>query len=697
MPLGYYSYLLATLGFGFLAILLSFSWRSTPAGRLLIIVVVVSTLWAGLAAGVAVTGAYQSVLYQSFEIVRYLAWYAFLLKLLEPVAARRAGYRRFLRRALPSSIGFGLLLLVAELLSTSLFSPDQEYQRVLVLITGHVCLAVIGLAIIEQLYRNTSVEHRWAIKYLFIGAGGIFAYDFYLYSDALLFRSIDRDLWDARGLINLLAVPLLTIAAARNQNWALRVFVSRDIVLHTTTIVGGGLYLLVVGGLGYYLRDFGGAWGRLAQILFFSLAVVLLMGVLFSGQMRTRLRVFLGKHFYRNKYDYRREWLRLTGDLNENMQGRDRYQAVIRVLARLVDARAGLLWLRDEQGGFVNAAAWNTDRLNRRETDSGSLVRFLREKLYVINLLEQESRAEEYAGLELPEWAATMESGWLIVPLPGTESLLGFIVLARPLITRPINWEDRDLLLTAAKQVSSYLTVLMTSEALGRARQFEVFNRVAAYMVHDLKNIAAELEMVARNADKHRHNPEFLVDAFASVASASDDIRRLLEQLRSKQVQIEKDVVLDLGSVVREVVKRKQDQRPVPRLTAVDRDCLVIAATARLTNVLAHLIDNACQATAQDGRVEVKLQAGNPMCRVEIRDNGQGMAADFIRDRLFEPFDTTKGNAGMGIGMYESREYIRRLGGNIQVQSEPGRGTIVTLHIPVYTGTSAGREPLAGT
>ena len=108
----------------------------------------------------------------------------------------------------------------------------------------------------------------------------------------------------------------------------------------------------------------------------------------------------------------------------------------------------------------------------------------------------------------------------------------------------------------------------------------------------------------------------------------------------------------------------------------------MIAENDRLTNVLMHLVDNAQQATADDGSVEVSLQSKGSMHVVEIRDTGAGMDAGFVRERLFKPFDTTKGNAGMGIGMYESREFIRHLGGDIDVQSEPGIGTTISLSIP---------------
>jgi putative PEP-CTERM system histidine kinase len=547
---------------------------------------------------------------------------------------------------------------------------------------GHVLLAVIGLSIIEQLYRNLAADHRRTLKYLFIGAGLIFSFDFYLYSNAMLFRQIDGELWAARGYVSLFAVPLLALSAARNQDWSPNIFVSRDIVLHTTTIVGSGLYLLLMAAAGYYLQEYGGNWGRIAKIAFFTIALAFLVMVLFSEQIRRQLRVFLGKHFYRNKYDYRREWLSLTGALGGIGQDADNYETAVRVLAQLVDARAGLLWLRDERGDYPCVAAWGMTRLSHIEPADSGLAGFLAAQGYVVNLQEMTARPEEYDGLELPEWLAGINDGWLIVPLPGSDALLGFVLLARPLVAREVNWEDRDLLKTAARQVAGHLAVLMTSDALARAKQFEVFNRLSAYMVHDLKNIAAGLELVAKNALRHRSNPAFLEDAFDSVAAAATDIKRLLDQLRNKQALSVKSVMINMPDLLRCVIERRSSTRPVPVLGQADAACQVTADRQRLENVLVHLVENAQQATTVAGHVQLNLRMEAAACVVEIIDDGQGMDADFIRERLFKPFDTTKGNAGMGIGMYETREFIHELGGEIQVSSTPGEGTTIALYFP---------------
>ncbi len=680
MNLGFYSYLSAAVAYGFFAALLLFSWRTSPQGRLLAVVAFTSATWAALAASLAVEGTGLIEAYKVFEVLRYIGWYVFLLKLFDSAMQLGEGYRKFVRWGLPLSGGFACLVLLDELTGLS-------GKPVLGLI-GHIFLALAGLAIIEQLYRNTAVRHRWAIKYLLVGAGGIFAFDFYLYVDTLLFRSVHQELWEARGVINLVAVPLLVVASARAKNWSLNIFVSRDIVLNTTAILVGGIYLLVMAGAGYYIREYGGSWGRVGQVVLFSLAVAILAVLLFSRQLRSQFKVFLGKHFYRNKYDYRTEWLRLTEKLSKKMQGNGRYQLAIEALANTVEARIGMLWLRDEQSNFINAASWNTDRIETKVAADESLIRFFEDKGFVINIKELDSRPDEYEGLEFPGWLDSIRRPWLIIPLLEAEALIGFVVLANPLVTRSINWEDRDLLITAAKQVTSYLMVLMTSEALTEARQFEVFSRLSAYMVHDLKNIAAELDMVACNAKKHIGNREFIEDAIETVANAAGGINRLLDQLRNRRAETEKKVVVDMVELVRKVVESKQEQLPHPNLRVTCSTCFVTAEKRRLANVLAHLIDNAQQATDEDGMIEVTLVSGDSMQIIEIKDSGVGMSADFVRNRLFKPFDTTKGNAGMGIGMYESREFVRLLGGDIYVQSEPGKGTTISLHIPSCSQSS---------
>lgn len=691
MNLALYSYLAAALAYSFFCVLLLFSWRESLQARLIVIVMFVSACWALFAAQVTRHHESYLLLYQVFEILRYIAWYAFLLKLFDLVASgvrpshpsQKHSYQKFVDWVLPLSIGFALLLLFSEVFAAVFTLPGQFVFGIF----GNLGLALIGLAIIEQLYRNTSVRHRWATKYLFFGAGGIFVFDFYLYADALLFGNIDQDLWVIRGMVHVIAIPLLAISAARNKSWSLNIFVSRDIVLNTTVIFGGALYLLAMGASAYYLRVFGDDWGKAGQIIFLTLAVMLFLAILTSSKIRAKVKVFLGKHFYKNKYDYRIEWLRLADDLKVVADNKNYYKTVIEVMAHIVDARTGSLWMCDEKGNYRNVEVWQGERRGNVIAADASLIKFLAIKGFVINVKEQLSHEGEYQGLLLPEWLLQADRAWLIVPLHGVDVLQGFVVLGNPLITRSINWEDHDLLKTAAKQITSYLAVLTTSAQLAEAKQFEMFTRLSAYMVHDLKNISAELGLIAANAKKHGDNPAFVKDAFSTVEHAAEDINRLLVQLRHRRVQhkneSEQKVWLDLTGLIAEVVGSKKHLLPVPQFMVLKDSGMLLVEAKRFKNVLNHLMENAQQATTEDDDITVTLSASAKMHIIEVKDTGQGMGDDFIRHRLFKPFDTTKGSAGMGIGMYESREFIRHLGGDINVQSKPGKGSIITLQIPL--------------
>ncbi|MCB1922053.1 MAG: PEP-CTERM system histidine kinase PrsK, partial [Candidatus Competibacteraceae bacterium] len=169
-----------------------------------------------------------------------------------------------------------------------------------------------------------------------------------------------------------------------------------------------------------------------------------------------------------------------------------------------------------------------------QESADTSLIRFLEQRRWVIELNECIRDPAVYADLALPNWLRALPRAWLVVPLAQDETLNGFLVLSESLVDQRLNWEDRDLLKTAGHQVASYVALLETSEALWEARQFEAFYRLSAYVVHDLKNIAAQLALVVANAGRHQTDPAFVEDAFRTVANANERMNRLLAQLRKE-------------------------------------------------------------------------------------------------------------------------------------------------------------------
>jgi signal transduction histidine kinase len=103
----------------------------------------------------------------------------------------------------------------------------------------------------------------------------------------------------------------------------------------------------------------------------------------------------------------------------------------------------------------------------------------------------------------------------------------------------------------------------------------------------------------------------------------------------------------------------------------------------RLERVLGHMVHNALDATAGGGRTWVQVARSGNQAHICIGDTGCGMSASFIQNRLFKPFQSTK-PAGMGIGAFESLQYVQELGGSIVVDSAEGQGTRMTLQLPLF-------------
>lgn len=681
------SYSLAALAFLLLGLYAFLSARGRAQGVPLALAALVTALWAGVLSYDASHSTHLSLLANLLEVLRNVAWFIFLMRFLHtPKPAD--GVVGMLFRAGAGLFGFCMLLAMAALYGA--MSGSEVAQRLFSMSTigGRVILAIAGLVLVEQLIRNAHADQRWGIKFLCLGLGGMFAYDFFLYSNAMLFKRVDIEIWAARGIVNALVVPLIGISAARNPQWSLDLVVSRRMFFHTAALLGAGVYLLVMAAAGYYIRAFGGTWGTVLQAVFLFGAAILLLALLFSGMLRARIRVFLNKHFFNYKYDYRDEWLRLTRRLSEGEHGTLRERA-IQALAELVEVPAGALWMCRDGKMFTRVAHWNMPAALGEEPLAGPLARYLERRQWVINLDEYSHQPELYQGLVLPPWIKSIPRAWLVVPLIVHEQLLGFMLLARSLGQVPFNWEVSDMLKTAARQAATNLAQMEANEALIVARQFEGFNRMAAFVVHDLKNLVAQLSLMVANAHKYKHEPEFQDDMISTVENSVEKMNKLLAQLRSGNTGLGGDSNINLASLLQETIDSKNAYRLKPALQKNIEDIFVRADRERLLRVIGHIIQNAIEATPYDGSVEVRIDRKNNTAIIEVEDNGRGMDEAFIRERLFRPFDSTKGS-GMGIGAYECREYIRELGGQVDVASVVGKGTTFHIVLPIQSNPNNG-------
>jgi len=448
-------------------------------------------------------------------------------------------------------------------------------------------------------------------------------------------------------------------------------------------MLGAGLYLLVMGLGGYYIRSYGGEWGTVVEIIFLFGAGLVLMVLFFSGRIRASLRVFINKHFFHYKYDYRDEWLRFIQTLSSGQPDDRLRERAIHSIAEIIDSPGGILWMR-RMDRFVPVASWQMQVSGSDVVDNDHpFIRFMIAREWLIDVDEFERDPELYNNLIIPDWLLKMSRAWLVVPLIVHDHMLGFIVLARSPAQNHFNWEDSDLVKTAGRQVAVHLSQLEASQALAEAKQFEACNRLSSYVMHDLKNLIAQLSLVVTNASKHKNNPRFMEDAITTVDNSVQKMNRLLEHLRSDGTQVQEAEAVELNVVLKEVVQMMSNGRPAPTLDCQAKDIRIFADRDRFGAIIGHLIRNAQDATPADGRIIVRLFKRDSKAIIEVQDTGTGMDKAFIRDRLFRPFDSTKGKAGMGIGVYEARDYIHKLGGDLEVISRPGEGSTFRVRLPI--------------
>jgi putative PEP-CTERM system histidine kinase len=653
---------------------------SNAAHPMLLGAIACTALWGWSTLASVLTGAHAVMWVASVaDLSRYGFWFSFLLVLIRPQRVE-SGPRSV------AVLGPIALLLVGGCLLLQILN-DFDWHGIAIASRlaplSSMALPIFGLVLVEQMFRNVSQDSRWNAKLICIALVGSFMFDLYMYSQAVIFDEVDADAYSIRGAIHALMAPLLFVSSARRSDWISKLRVSRSAVFHSASLLICGTYLIFISAVGYYVRFFGGEWGRALQLGIIFVSLIALTILALSGAMRAKLRVFVNKHFFRYRYDYREEWLKFTETLCAQDTPQEMGQQVIRGLADLLESPGGGLWMKGNgTTKFRQTARLNLAPCNEPEECGSPLCNFLAREGTVLNLEEYRSSPRRYDDLILPAWLRSIPQAWLIVPLIVGNDLIGFVILLSARTNVDANWEVYDLLRTASRQAASFLAQMVATEALLEVRKFDAFNRMSAFVVHDLKNIVTQLSLMMKNAQRLRANPEFQKDMLLTVENSLERMRQLMAQLREGTTPAGTAFGVDLTGVLRRIesVVSGRGRRVEVRM---GEPVVARGHEERLERIIGHVVQNALDATDPAGRVWMSLDKSGGQARIEVGDSGQGMTPEFVRDRLFKPFQSTK-PTGMGIGAYESFQYVQELGGQILVDSEPRKGTRVTLLVPLF-------------
>ncbi len=631
------------------------------------------------------------VLRYNLELMRNAAWFGVLYSIL---GVRFLPGSHFGKQLIYFSIV--VLTTLACMIGVTLYEAfagvDIVSGRELLVL--QIIISIAGIALVEQIWRNASSINRTGMKYLTIAIASIFAFDFVMYSDAFLFQRLPQSFWDTRGMVNALIAPLILMSMLNSLNQPLGILVSRAMMFHTATLTVAGVYLLFISIAGYYIQLVGGTWGEALRTLFITVALIGMVILISSPTTRARITVFISKNFFDYQYDYRDEWLRSTNTLRLNQEEKSLYIRSIQALGALIGAQTGAIWIINEDGDYQLQGKLNASDTKFSNIDKQSdVVAYFLEHNWIINLDEYLIDPSKYNLMKLPDDIIQQNNPWLIVPLKLNQGLTGFVYLGSPITELELNWENYDLLKIVALQACSFIEQSDSQDKLAESRQFEAVSQTSAFLVHDIKTIIAQLSLLVKNAEKHKSNPAFVDDMLRTTGHTVEKMERLLNQIRNPEKTDELSR-LDIDKILREMVASRASSNPAPTYSSSGEGIPVSGDETQLSSVLAHITQNAIDACTKDGEVTLNTKVSRDKVYIFIQDNGAGMSEEYIDNELFKPFKSTKGLTGMGIGAYQSREYLRKIGGGISVTSEEGVGSCFTINIPLTQKDDNNRPPV---
>jgi putative PEP-CTERM system histidine kinase len=564
-----------------------------------------------------------------------------------------------------TAIGIDVWVLDLDPDAASLF-VSQLFMR--------IGFGVAGLLTIENLWRNTEPQRRWHVWPLCLALGGLFAYELFLFSDAFITRGrVDPGLSLGRAIVAAFVAPLLALAMARNREWRVDIHVSRQVVLHTATLGASGCFLLAVAVVAILLRGFGGDWGLVLQLAMLFGSIVVLATVLSSGDLRRRLKYLISRNFFTNRYDYRVEWLKFIELVSEPKDGEELPVRIIRALAEFVDSPAGVLWSLSRGVGYHPTAGWRLP-----VPSNGKLAV---DDPFILGFRDGGWIQERANATEDEVWSFASDEAWLAVPLSHRGEIVGFVLLDRAKHSVNPDWEAFDLLRAAGRQAASYLAEERSTRVLRDAELLNEYSKRFAFVVHDIKNLASQLNLIVSNAKRYIDEPEFQRDMLRTVEDSVARMNKLLGQLKADAAP-RAPRPLNPNEMVDVVVAEFAGSSVAVEKGEEAEACAVTIDPDRLRSALIHLVQNAIDASCPGDRVTVSSRWRGTQVLIDITDRGPGMDEAFIRDELFLPFRSTK-SGGYGIGAFQTRELIRMAGGDLEVISEKGFGTTMRIILPL--------------
>lgn len=535
---------------------------------------------------------------------------------------------------------------------------------------------------LEAFWRSCEVDEKWRYKYLMLGFVLVCAMLGWSSSYRLTFLRLPREHLLLLPITLAIALLLMVYSLAKHRLLNRKLFVSRKVVYATITPMVFSGFLLILGIVSLLFRLYGWTAPYVLKWLVIITGILVISGFSLSSDVRRRIKYFISTNFYVNKYEYRDEWLAFSDLLQGKLTEQGVVEAMYQILRDSLYTQTIRIWLGDIKKGFHLV---HTDGDHVPENDgiiSGDdpIVCYLHNAPYLYN---QEGDADPLRRSILIEREAFLQANGIVlmVPLILGGQCAGLIGLGPETTGGRYGYDDFDLLLALSSQAASALVAVQNAEKLARSREQSAYSNLSAFVLHDIKNAATMLDLVRKNATEHMDNPEFQQDMLESI----DDALKRMGKVQNRLSVLGGGMVFDftevnLGELLRECIDKLSKKLPDLDIGLVcPPDVLLWSDSNFICRILENLIINSWEAGGSGTTVRIKV-ALESMIRIDIRDNGPGILVDLLPLALFEPFKTAKSN-GSGIGLWQVRKMVDRLGGDIKAKNLPDGGTCFTLRL----------------
>jgi signal transduction histidine kinase len=243
--------------------------------------------------------------------------------------------------------------------------------------------------------------------------------------------------------------------------------------------------------------------------------------------------------------------------------------------------------------------------------------------------------------------------------------------------------DETRVLAEAFNRMASRLREMIRKE--GEQKQFESFARLSSVLTHDLKNQILSLSLLVSNMERKFDREGFKEDAMRTLSDSVNNLQNLVAKLSdprtpTKRIREKSNLTLLVERVIQRTAGQATNRFKVS--AQLTPEVYAVVDGKAIERVIENLVINAIEAMPEGGSLKVATRSDNGHAIISVVDTGKGMTEDFMRERLFHPFATTK-KKGIGLGLYSCRDIIEQHGGRIDVASKVDVGTEFKIVLPV--------------